>query len=763
MEPPPPPPATPTTTIVADSNTKESSYLIDENLAQVPGAIKLRLMCSYGGHIIPTPHEKSLRYIGGETRMVSVDRRSSLASIVSRLSSSLLHGRRNFSLKYQLPNEELDNLVSLTSEEDLENLIEEYDRIVAISSADKPAFRIRIFVFFAKPETAASMGSLLDDAKSETWFVDALNSASLLPRGLSDSAVIDQLLDLDNEEQDHHESDPAKQTLAVDAHDVFVGMTDSPMVENSSPSYGSSSSSLSMSNLPPIRVRVEESGRVGMDEQFKQTVVSKGATAAAYSDVVHTVDSARNPGEVNQFQAATEDEKSDQSKVQVGFRKPPLPISLLSQQHKNGLPYTLPSPDSVTSDTSIASASSHSKLTFSQDPVQKITVNENRAPASPIDPRTAVHESSPHDQMMQPHETTYLMAPQPDHLYSQQHQQQNMQLHQLQQQHYYIASMPPVSETHGDQMPLVEQSDQHPNLQHSSSQNQRMQHLQETVYISSQQSTDYQQQHLRHQQQQFIHPSMQQSYETPTLQGPISEQLQQHLQQQQQQQQQQQFVTSSIQHAYHPQINQAEQLQEQQVQQQSIQGSMQFMHQASTGQVPIQSFYSMYTHPPHQQVHHRTMYAFPVAQTQPYNTAPQSNNIPDMSPARLPTPPTPSMLPPPASPAYKDTQPPSIQTQPETTSSALLMSANPMLIQVPTGQQQQQYISYSQFHHPPQSMATPVTYGYEYTSKDPQLYYTNQQHHPGVVHQYQTMNSTTNGHSVAPSESVSPLPPADQR
>lgn len=118
--------------------------------------------------------------------MVVADRHTSLADLCSRLSTTLLNGR-NFTLKYQLPNEDLDSLVSVTTDEDLDNMVDEYDRL--------NSSRLRLFLFLSKPETAASMGSLLDDAKSETWFVDALNDTGLLPRGFSDPATVDNLLE----------------------------------------------------------------------------------------------------------------------------------------------------------------------------------------------------------------------------------------------------------------------------------------------------------------------------------------------------------------------------------------------------------------------------------------------------------------------------------------------------------------------------------------------------------------------------------------
>lgn len=359
------------------SRNAETSWL-DEPLPPVPGA-KLRLMCSYGGHIIPRPHDKSLCYVGGETRIVVVDRNSSLSDLCSRLSRILLDGRP-FTLKYQLPNEDLDSLISVTTDEDLDNMIEEYDRTTSASATALKACstsRLRMFLFFSKPETAASMGSLLDDAKSETWFVDALNNAGILPRGLSDSATdMGCILHLDGVRGSDSCNDLEAQAadslgdnkqVKNNVHDLHF-MPDSPMVDNTS-SYGSSSSTPSMSNLPPIRVRVEDNGakvlqdqRVGMEEQFAQmnfapsglkqddsfglssapvpplpTVVAFASTAASVT----------NPAVVSNetMNRVPDDERSDQGIPAVGFRKPPLPLQPVHMKAGGG--YSLPSPDSV--------------------------------------------------------------------------------------------------------------------------------------------------------------------------------------------------------------------------------------------------------------------------------------------------------------------------------------------------------------------------------------------------------------------------------
>ncbi|KAG9156774.1 hypothetical protein Leryth_025458 [Lithospermum erythrorhizon] len=340
----------------------------DDPLPQVPGA-KLRLMCSFGGHIIPKPHDKTLCYVGGETRIVVVDRNSSLSDVHTRLSRSLLSGH-GFTMKYQLPNEELDSLISVTTDEDMENMIEEYDRIMSTAIA-KPA-RIRLFLFLAKPETTASMGALLDDAKSETWFVDALNNSDLLNRGVSDSAVMDNLLEFDGMVQNDSctnlegQADGMRgnnQEIKVADQEVHTSTQDSPMVETNSP-FDSGLSSPPKDNLPPVKVKVNEK-TPGLDEQFSQmNVETNGVNVSAVPR--------DNAGRI-----ISDDDRSDKS-IPVALRKPPLPLqpvqrkftdpyNLPSPDSKQGSANNLQSPDSVASENSFTSAASIAKQSDNQD------------------------------------------------------------------------------------------------------------------------------------------------------------------------------------------------------------------------------------------------------------------------------------------------------------------------------------------------------------------------------------------------------------
>ncbi|PWA86383.1 Phox/Bem1p [Artemisia annua] len=352
---PPPMSTTTATTVVYNQNYQdsiESSSVSSPTSRQWDDTLpppKLRMMCSYGGHIIPRPHDKSLCYMGGETRIVVADRHTSLADLCSRLSTTLLHGR-HFSLKYQLPSEDLDSLVSVTTDEDLDNMIEEYDRLNASNPSAKP-LRLRLFLFLSKPDTAASVGSLLDDAKSETWFVDALNGAGLLPRGLSDSANIDNLL----EHKDGTVSEDRDNSMELETQrrrlDVHLNLPDSPLVETNS-SFGSSSSSPSMSNLPPIKVRVDQhmNQMAGLDEQLGQLNVNTSSAQQSVA-VNNVVGGGVWGGEEERLEHA--------GATSGGLRKPPLPLqpvqrkfghdaySLPSPESKHGGAYGLHSPDSI--------------------------------------------------------------------------------------------------------------------------------------------------------------------------------------------------------------------------------------------------------------------------------------------------------------------------------------------------------------------------------------------------------------------------------
>ncbi|XP_065881291.1 RAF-like serine/threonine-protein kinase PRAF [Euphorbia lathyris] len=625
---------------------------------------KLRLMCSYGGHIVPRPHDKSLCYVGGDTRIVVVDRHTTLSSLSSRLANTLLNGRA-FTLKYQLPSEDLDSLISVTTDEDLENMIDEYDRTNSNAANSGKPSRLRLFLFPLKPDSSQSIGPILEsNAKSEDWFLNALNGAAgLLNRGFSDSASVNCLLGLDDDSLNGNTNldlvgggvrdVEALQKNVKQGQDVH-SVPDSPMLENSS-SFGSTSSSPSLANLPPIRVHVEDGSVgaggirgvlqdqkvVGIEEQFAQINVSGGGGGVGQKkdDCFMPISSpppmpvsiaisgvpVGPPMMVGDYhnRIYSDDERSDHG-VPLGYRKPSLPQSQppqTQQKSSSGGEAQLPSPDSVSSDNSVSNAINRQKPMIYQNQVMHIPAGVSRGASNPVD--TKMNVSDPNPQI------------------------------QIQQQ------------------------------------------VQDSGYVLQPQ---FEQQQQPQQPQQFIHAG-----------------------------------THYIQH--HP-----------------------------GGAVPMPAYYSVY--PPQQQHHHQLDQQYPVyyvqtRQPQAYNLPMQQSSMNEPTatvPCNPQTQPNPTMAPPQATYNPMRNAP---MAKPEMANSGMYRTANagtPQLVQVSSNQHQQQYVGYSQVHHPSQSgspvSGVPANYGYEFA--DPahaQIYYT-QPIAPTIPSHYQTM--TAGGAVVLPESSQLP-------
>ncbi|KAL5762165.1 hypothetical protein ACOSP7_018429 [Xanthoceras sorbifolium] len=135
--------------------------------------LTIKFLCSYGGKIIPRHADGKLRYHGGETRVLAVNRSISFAELLLKLGE--LCGTA-VSLRCQLPTEDLDALVSITSDEDLANLIEEYDR------AASPPSSVKIRAFLSLPQSKSSKKTPLSSTSSPP---PSSSSASSSPKSSS--------------------------------------------------------------------------------------------------------------------------------------------------------------------------------------------------------------------------------------------------------------------------------------------------------------------------------------------------------------------------------------------------------------------------------------------------------------------------------------------------------------------------------------------------------------------------------------------------
>ncbi|KAM7252701.1 hypothetical protein ACFE04_008210 [Oxalis oulophora] len=151
-----------TTTIPVVANGSGSTVASNDETPRV------KFLCSFLGSILPRPQDGKLRYVGGETRIVSVPRDISFEELMNRM-RELYEGAAV--LKYQQPDEDLDALVSVVNDDDVTNMMEEYEKL---GSADGFT-RLRIFLF-SHPDQDGPTPFDGDDRESERRYVDALNN-----------------------------------------------------------------------------------------------------------------------------------------------------------------------------------------------------------------------------------------------------------------------------------------------------------------------------------------------------------------------------------------------------------------------------------------------------------------------------------------------------------------------------------------------------------------------------------------------------------
>ncbi|KAH9293334.1 hypothetical protein KI387_041461, partial [Taxus chinensis] len=105
---------------------------------------KLKFLCSYGGKILPRPGNDHLSYVHGETRMVAVNRNITFKELMSQLQNLCGFSAR---LKYKLPNEDLDMLVSVTDDDDLHYMMDEQEKYNSRFSKGSNNHYLKTFLF----------------------------------------------------------------------------------------------------------------------------------------------------------------------------------------------------------------------------------------------------------------------------------------------------------------------------------------------------------------------------------------------------------------------------------------------------------------------------------------------------------------------------------------------------------------------------------------------------------------------------------------
>ncbi|XP_010417624.1 PREDICTED: uncharacterized protein LOC104703316 [Camelina sativa] len=133
---------------------------------------KVKILCSFGGKILPRPGDSKLRYVGGDTHIISIRKDISWPELRQKILEIYYQTRV---VKYQLPGEDLDALVSVSCEEDLQNMLEEYNEMENRGGSQK----LRMFLFSISDMDDALLGVNKNDADSEFQYVVAVNGMDI--------------------------------------------------------------------------------------------------------------------------------------------------------------------------------------------------------------------------------------------------------------------------------------------------------------------------------------------------------------------------------------------------------------------------------------------------------------------------------------------------------------------------------------------------------------------------------------------------------
>ncbi|XP_019095005.1 PREDICTED: uncharacterized protein LOC104740312 isoform X2 [Camelina sativa] len=186
---------------------------------------KVKVLCSFGGKILPRPGDSKLRYVGGETHIISIRKDISWQELRQKVLEIYY---RTHVVKYQLPGEDLDALVSVSCDEDLQNMMEEYNEMETRGGSQK----LRMFLFSVSDLDGALLGVNKNDVDSEFQYVVAVNDMDLGSRSNStlngmDSSSANNLAELDVRNTEGSNGVGPSQLTGVDFQQSSIQYSDS--------------------------------------------------------------------------------------------------------------------------------------------------------------------------------------------------------------------------------------------------------------------------------------------------------------------------------------------------------------------------------------------------------------------------------------------------------------------------------------------------------------------------------------------------------
>ncbi|CAM8960447.1 unnamed protein product [Rhodiola kirilowii] len=157
---------------------------------------KPKFLCSFGGKILPRPGSGVLRYVGGHTRLIGFKGSINYDNLARKMVETC---GQPVTIKYQLPGEDLDALVSIACQEDFDIMMEEYDK--TIKSLPDGSAKLRLYLFSNSDADSSALAMLSGLKDNGQRYLEAINgildeSGSVVTRKeSSDSAASTQNLD----------------------------------------------------------------------------------------------------------------------------------------------------------------------------------------------------------------------------------------------------------------------------------------------------------------------------------------------------------------------------------------------------------------------------------------------------------------------------------------------------------------------------------------------------------------------------------------
>ncbi|XP_068654041.1 uncharacterized protein [Aristolochia californica] len=164
-----------------DGSSRGATYGYMSSGASDSSSTKMKVLCSFGGKMLPRPSDGKLRYVGGDTRIIRIKRDISWQELVHKTSSIF---SQTHVIKYQLPGEDLDSLVSVSCDEDLQNMMEECNDSTGGSQ------KLRMFLFSTSDLDGPHFGLGSMDGDSEVQYMVAVNGMDMGSRKNSAGNVV---------------------------------------------------------------------------------------------------------------------------------------------------------------------------------------------------------------------------------------------------------------------------------------------------------------------------------------------------------------------------------------------------------------------------------------------------------------------------------------------------------------------------------------------------------------------------------------------